>query len=172
MPSSPNTEIGPDFRDMLGLLFKHGVDFLLIGGHAMGAHEIPRFTHDIDFLVRPSVDNAKRLWNALGEFGAPLGRLSVDDFAVPRYFVQFGVTPNRIDFATSIQGVAFDEAWASRVYAPFAGMTVPVLSVEHLIRNKLAVARDKDLIDVKSLQRKIDAMKLKSAPPAPKTDSR
>jgi hypothetical protein len=151
MPSSPLTEIGPDFRDMLGQLLKHSVEFLLIGGHAMGVHNRPRYTDDMDFLIRPSPENALRMWKALAEFGMPMSHLKPGDFTRPTQVVQFGLPPNRIDFTMSIEGVTFEEAWRDRLLVDFAGMKVPVLSKEHLIRNKSAVGRDKDLLDVAAL---------------------
>lgn len=72
-----------DFREMLGLLKKYGVDFLLVGAHAMAAHSTPRATGDIDLWVRPTPENAKRLWEVLNTFGAPLANAAPEDFAKP-----------------------------------------------------------------------------------------
>jgi hypothetical protein len=65
---------------------------------------------------------------------------------------QIGVEPIRIDVITSIDGVAFEEAWAARVLAPFADQVVPILSRGDLIRNKRASGRPQDLLDVKWLE--------------------
>ncbi len=148
MTSSPPIVINQDFRDMLGLLLKHNVDFLLIGGHAYGVYAIPRFTKDIDFFIRPTSENAQKLWKALAEFGAPLQQLEVSDLANPANFLQIGVAPNRIDLTMSIEGVEFDEAWRERHRVEFAGYEVCVISRKHLIANKQAVGRKQDLVDV------------------------
>jgi hypothetical protein len=152
MTSFLNTETGPDSRDMLGLLLKHGVEFLIIGGYAMGAHHVPRHTGDIDFFVRPSQENAERLWKVLKEFGAPMFDLTVEDLTLPKRFIQFGVAPHRIDFTMSIEGVSFDEAWRDRIESELSGHKVWVLSRKHLMRNKKLVARPKDIADIAMLK--------------------
>lgn len=151
MKSSPPIVISQDFRDMLGLLLKHNVDFLLIGGHAYGVYAIPRFTKDIDFFVRATTENAQKLWAALVEFGAPLKHLKVSDLANPANVLQFGVAPNRIDLTMRIEGVEFDDAWRERHRVEFAGYQVYVISRKHLITNKRAVGRMQDLLDVHNL---------------------
>ena len=148
----PLPGLNPDFRDMLGLLLKHRVEFVVIGAYALAAHRRPRNTGDIDFYVRPSPENARRVWRALAEFGAPLGQLAPQDFEAPRRVVQFGVEPCRIDFTTSLTGIeGFDEVWANRIHVEIEGMSVPVLGKSDLIRNKRATARKKDLADLDEL---------------------
>lgn len=162
MPSQTSS-FNPHFRDMLGLLLKHRVEFLLIGGHAIAAHGFVRYTDDIDFLVRPTVDNAKRLWSALVEFGAPLENLTLDDFTMPTRVVQFGVVPHRIDFLMSLAGVDFEKAWSNRQLAEIEGMSVPVLSKADLIRNKREVDRPQDRADVARLEGKHGSSKSKNS---------
>jgi len=151
MSSSPPIEINQDFRDMLGLLLKHNVRFLLIGGYALGIHAEPRFTQDMDFFIQPTPDNAQKLWEALAEYGAPLHLFAMEDFANAANVVQIGVAPNRIDFTMSIQGVSFDDAWRERLQVEFASQMIPVINRKHLILNKQAVGRPKDLADVRAL---------------------
>lgn len=141
-----------DFRDMLGLLKKHGVDFLLIGAHALAAHSIPRATGDIDLWVRATPDNAQRLWDALTEFGAPLAKVTANDFSQPGNGLHIGVPPFRIDILTKISGLTFDEAWPGRIEAEVLGHKIAVIGRDELIRNKRAAGRDKDLLDVKMLE--------------------
>jgi hypothetical protein len=102
--------------------------------------------------VRPHAANASRVVAALAAFGAPLHDLTAADMAAAGTIFQIGVAPVRIDVITSVDGLVFEEAWASRVQAPFADQTVPVLSREDLIKNKRAAGRDQDLIDVKWLE--------------------
>ena len=113
----------------------------------MAAHQMPRATGDIDLWIRPSPANAERVWRALAEFGAPLGDLSVEELSKPGLFFQIGVAPVRIDVLTEIDGVEFDAAWAERVVFDFDGLVVPVLSRKHLLINKKASGRPKDLAD-------------------------
>ncbi|MGB0766138.1 MAG: hypothetical protein ACPGYV_00350 [Phycisphaeraceae bacterium] len=49
MPEEIDYDFASDFRDMLGLLRKHGVDFLVVGAYALAVHDQPRATGDIVF---------------------------------------------------------------------------------------------------------------------------
>jgi hypothetical protein len=145
--------MNPDFRDLLAEFNAAGVEFLVVGAHALAAHGLVRATKDLDIWVRPEPENARRVVNALGAFGAPLHDLSVEDLSRPGLIFQIGVEPIRIDVITAIDGVAFDHAWAERLEASFADQTVSVLSRRHLIINKRAAAREQDLLDVKWLEK-------------------
>ena len=139
--------LSPDYSDMLSALSDAEAEFLVVGAFAMAAHQMPRATGDIDLWIRPSPANAERVWRALAEFGAPLGDLSVEELSKPGLFFQIGVAPVRIDVLTEIDGVEFDAAWAERVVFDFDGLVVPVLSRKHLLINKKASGRPKDLAD-------------------------
>jgi hypothetical protein len=145
--------MNPDFRDLLAAFNARGVDFLIVGAHALAAHGLVRATKDLDVWVRPGPDNAERVLEALSDFGAPLQDLTVDDLSKPGLIFQIGVEPIRIDVITAIDGVTFPNAWAQRVSARFADQQVAVLSREHLLTNKRAAGRDQDLIDVKWLEK-------------------
>jgi hypothetical protein len=113
---------------------------------------VPRATGDVDVWVRTTTDNARRVRSALTRFGAPLAELTELDLIRPGTVFQIGVAPNRIDILTSIDGVTFDEAWSSRRVVRIERLDVPVLSRDHLIRNKKAVGRPQDLADVARLE--------------------
>jgi hypothetical protein len=140
--------MNPDFTDMLSALSAAGVDFLIVGAHALAAHGVPRATGDLDIWIRPTPDNAARTLQALAAFGAPQSDLSVDDLTRPDTVFQMGLSPARIDILSGITGVTFDEAWARRVTVSLAGGDVPVLSKVDFIANKTAVGRPKDLADM------------------------
>lgn len=144
-----------DFRDLLAEFNARQVEFLLVGAHALAAHGHVRATQDLDLWIRPSPENARRVIEALGAFGAPLHDLTEKDLSTPGVIFQIGVEPIRIDVLTVIDGVKFDEAWADRIMSKFADQPVGVLSREHLIKNKLAAARTQDLADVEALKKKI-----------------
>lgn len=141
-----------DLREFVALLNSHEAEFLVVGGHAVAFHGHPRFTGDIDFLIRPSAENATRVMNVLRAFGFGELTLSVDDFVKPGNVVQLGRPPNRIDLLTSISGVEFEDAWSSRVQATLDGLPVCFLGWQSLIENKQASGRPKDLADVAKLK--------------------
>jgi len=144
--------LNPDYRDMLSALSAAEVEYLVVGAFALAAHGLPRATGDIDFWVRPTPENADRVFTALTEFGASLQGLTRDDMARAGTVFQIGVVPRRIDFLTAIDGVEFDEAWENRETRDVDGVAVPVLSREHLIANKRATGRPKDQLDVEWLE--------------------
>ncbi len=140
-----------DFRDLLAEFNVQGVEFLVVGAHALAAHGVVRATEDLDLWVRPDPENAKRVLAALRAFGAPLQDLTDTDLTTPGVVFQIGVAPVRIDVLTAIDGVDFAEAWSSRLITKFADQPVAVLSRELLIKNKLAAGRTQDLADVERL---------------------
>ncbi len=146
--------LSPDYSDMLSALSAAEAEFLVVGAFAMAAHQMPRATGDIDLWIRPSPENAERVWRALAEFGAPMGDLSVEELARPGLFFQIGVAPVRIDVLTAIDGVNFDAAWTERVLFDLDGIPVPVLSRKHLLINKKASGRPKDLVDAAWIEEK------------------
>jgi len=139
--------LNENFRDMLAAFDAAGADYLLVGAYAMAAHGCPRATADIDIWVRPTVENARRVWAALESFRAPLSKVTPSDFCTPDIVYQMGVPPQRIDILTSISGVDFDDAWPDRVVVPIDRLAVPVIGLRQLYVNKLASGRDKDRQD-------------------------
>jgi hypothetical protein len=151
-------DLNPDFRDLLRALVEAEVEFVVVGAYALSFHGAPRASGDIDIFVKPSAENAPRVWRALAAFGAPVSAagVSLGDFAKPDLVYQIGLAPRRVDVLTSISGVGFDEAWASREPATVDGRTVHFIGREMFLRNKLAAGRPKDLAD---------AARLKKTPP-------
>ena len=143
-----------DFRDLLAEFNAHGVEYLVVGAHALAAHGHVRATKDLDVWVRPDAANAKRVIDALRAFGAPLHELREADLSVPGVVFQIGVPPLRIDVLTAIDGVTFEEAWPARMRTGFADLKVSVLSKQHTIQNKRAAGRTQDLADIERLEGK------------------
>jgi len=146
--------VNEDFLDLLAALAATETRFLVVGAHALAVHGVPRATGDLDVWIEATPENAARVWDALLRFGAPVKALgfSVDDLARPGQVVQVGLPPRRIDILTEISGVAFEEAWSARVVHDAGSGQVPFIGREHLIRNKRATGRPKDLADVAALE--------------------
>lgn len=146
-------ELTPDFRDMVAQFVEEGVQFLVVGAHALAIHGVPRATGDLDLFVAANPDNASRIWRALLKFGAPVQDLKFRqaDFETEGEVHQLGQPPNRIDIMTGISGVRFAEAWDARVVGKFEGRDVGFLSREHLIQNKSSTGRGKDRVDLEML---------------------
>lgn len=141
-----------DFKDLLRLLNANAATYLIIGGHAYSVHAEPRTTKDLDLFIKSDPENAKAVFRAMAQFGAPLAGMTEEDFT-DGSTLQIGITPNRIDVLQRIDGITFDEAWAHRIEGVFDDEIVAsVISREDLIRNKLAAGREQDLLDVKVLR--------------------
>lgn len=110
-----------DLREFVGLLVSRKVEFLVVGGHAVAFHGHPRVTEEMDLLVRPSLENGRRIVEVLEAFGFGQLGLSADSFIAPDRMIQLGRPPNRINLLTGISGVIFEEAWAARVPAELDG---------------------------------------------------
>jgi hypothetical protein len=130
----------------------HEVRFLIVGGIAFSFYAEPRYTKDLDIWIDPEPENVQRLLRTLDEFGFGSVGLKAEDFLAPGRFVQLGYPPGRIDLLTSIPGVSFAEAWANRVENKLGNARAFYLSKPDLIRNKRAVARPQDLVDVQTLE--------------------
>ncbi len=142
----------PDFRELLNILEKYKVRYLVVGGYAVMRYTEPRFTKDLDLWISTDKDNSKAVYEALREFGAPLKGMSPTDFAQEGFFYQMGNPPFRLDVMMSISGVDFETAWANRESVEIAGMVVSFISKADLITTKEASGRDQDLLDVKKLR--------------------
>ncbi len=141
----------PDFKEFLKLLNAHQVEYLLIGGYAVGYHGYPRATVDMDIWIAINPGNADKIVAALKEFGFDLPNLSPGLFLKEWQIIRMGVPPVRIELATTISGVNFSECYAQKVTDKVDGVQVNLISLEHLKLNKKTAARHKDLADIENL---------------------
>lgn len=143
----------PDFKELLSLLEKHKVRYLVVGGYAVMKYTEPRFTKDLDLWIATDAENANAIFAALKEFGAPLKDLTPADFRQEGYFYQMGNPPLRLDVMMSLPGVAFETAWANREEVRLRGIVIPFIAKADLIKTKEASGRDQDRIDIKKLKK-------------------
>jgi hypothetical protein len=144
-------EVQQDFRDLLALFNAHKVDYIIVGAHALAYHGAPRYTGDMDILVRPDPENARRILSALNKFGFGSLGVTVEDLALPDKVVQLGITPVRVDIITSITGVSWEDALAGRVAGTYGGLKVYYIGKKEFILNKRAIGRKKDLADLEAM---------------------
>ena len=141
----------PDFKEFLKLLNVHQVEYLLIGGYAVGYHGYPRATVDMDIWIDIRPANAQKVVAVLKEFGFELPELSPELFLKEWQIIRLGVPPVRIELATTISGVNFSECYAERVVDVLDGVKVNLISLKHLKNNKKASGRHQDLADLENL---------------------
>jgi len=145
------TRLPPDFKEFLSSLNEAKVEYLVIGGYAVGYHGYPRTTGDLDILIRISEENAQRVVNAFQSFGLTAPEINTDRFQKPNMIFRIGVPPVRLEIHTGIDGVFFDECYAQRANAELDGIGVTLIGLEDLKRNKAASGRAKDLDDLEHL---------------------
>jgi hypothetical protein len=147
-----------DLREFIECLNSNGVEYLIVGALAVSWHGFPRYSGDIDFLIRPDPSNAELVLRALGQFGFGSLDIAASDLTTPGKVIQLGYEPNRIDLMTSLTGVSFDEAWEGRAAGRLDEIPVYFIGRAALLRNKDATGRPKDMIDAIEL-RKQDRLK-------------
>jgi len=140
-----------DFKEFLKLLNEKRVEYLLIGGYAVGYYGYVRSTADIDIWIAPTVENAERCLSAISEFGFATPELNPEVLLAPNNITRMGIPPFRIEVLTSISGVIFEDCYAERVVDDLDGVEVSLISREHLKLNKKASRRLKDLADLEHL---------------------
>ena len=140
-----------DFKEFLKLLNAHQVEYLLIGGYAVGYHGYPRATVDMDIWIAMNPANSERIVTVLKEFGFDLPELSPELFLKEWQIIRLGVPPVRIELATTLSGVNFNECYAERVVDILDGVKVNLISLKHLKINKKASGRHQDLADIENL---------------------
>lgn len=114
-------ELAPDFDEFIACLSARGVDFPIVGAYALAFHGVPRFTGDLDILIKPSVDNGSRLLQAIGDFGFPTGGLTASDLADPRRLLEMGVPPVQLHVMSAISGAAHSTmrpGWVAALTGP------------------------------------------------------
>jgi hypothetical protein len=148
-----------DIRDFLIALSAAGVEFVVVGAHALAAHGWVRATGDIDVLIRPTPTNARRLERAVRAFaGTSLEYfgVSVAELSRPRVGFYMGVEPDRIDVLTKIAGVGFERAWKGRLRSEIEGVALGVLGFDELIAAKRASSRKREAGSAKAKQDEAD----------------
>ena len=147
-----------DYEEFIAAFNAHGVRYLLVGAHAVAFHGRPRATKDLDILIEATPTNARKVLAALREFfgGSELG-YTVEELIDPRWIIQLGVAPTRIDLASEIPGCpGFEALWKNRVEARFGGVRAHYLGLDDLIRAKEAADRPQDRADVRVLRQARD----------------
>jgi predicted nucleotidyltransferase len=150
--TSGDTVLNKDFKEFIQSLNDNQVHYLVIGGYAVALHGHPRYTKDMDVWIEMKPENAKQITKALEQFGFGSLGLKADDFLVPDQVIQLGYAPNRIDLITTLEGIDFENCYASRVEVKIDDVTVNFIDLENLKRNKKATGRYQDLADLENLE--------------------
>ncbi len=127
------------------------IEYLLVGGYAVAFYGYPRATADIDIWIATNKENARRMVNALSEFGLKGSEVKESVFLQPGKMIRMGFPPVRIEILTEISGVKFKTCFARRIETKIDGIKVNIISKPDLLKNKKASGRHKDLDDLENL---------------------
>lgn len=150
--SSPKKMV-PMYANVLADLSRRGVEFIVVGGLAVGRAGFARFTEDIDLLVEASTRNLDRLIDGLAALGDGAAReLTPADFPLEEGCVRI-VEDVRIDVFTMMTEQTYDDLLPLSEEQPVHDQTVRFLGADGLIRLKETSVREKDQFDVMVLRR-------------------
>ena len=145
-------EFPRDFKEFLKLLNSKKIEYLIIGGYAVGFHGYPRATGDMDVWIAANEKSAMKMVGALKQFGFDLPDLNKEIFLTEKKVIRMGIPPMRLEILTFIDGVRFEDCYKNRVIADFEDVTVTFISKKDLLQNKIASGRPQDLVDYNKLQ--------------------
>ena len=142
-----------DLYDFLTLLNKNNVEYLVVGGYAVGTYGYPRATGDLDVWINPVKENYPKIKNAVVAFGFPASGFLTEKEFLSQTMFRMGNPPLRIEILTDISGVRFSEAYKNKVERTIEGLTICYIGYDDLIKNKIASGRPKDILDVKYFEK-------------------
>ena len=140
-----------DWKEFLQLLNSRRAEYVVVGAFALAFHSEPRFTGDLDILIRRTPDNADRVIETLHAFGFASLAITIEDLMSEGKVIQLGIRPNRIYLLNSLTGVDAEVVWQRRTPGDLDGVPLHYIDLESFRINKLAAGRDKDLEDLRRL---------------------
>ncbi|MFZ1494682.1 MAG: hypothetical protein WAU60_14895 [Candidatus Competibacter denitrificans] len=149
--------LSQDFKEFVELLNKNKVEYLIVGGYAVGMHGYPRYTGDLDIWINATVENAQKMVKVLDEFGFASFGLTEEDFTKLGNVIQMGYPPFRIDVLTKIDGVEFEKCYKNKITIQYDNIPLNIIGIDDLKRNKEASGRPKDCEDLRNLKSNGDA---------------
>jgi hypothetical protein len=149
--------LSADLLELIDLFKSRGVEFLVVGAHALAYHAFPRSTFDLDLWVNRTRENASRVRKALDEFGFKIGDQGEAKLTKGREMLVLGVEPNQVDILNFLDGCDFESAWNRKVLDELQGIPVAYISLEDYVATKRASGRVKDLRDLDDMRKILKA---------------
>jgi hypothetical protein len=141
-----------DFKEFVELLNQHKIEYLIVGGYALGIHGYPRYTGDLDVWINPTQSNGQKMVMVFNEFGLSSMGLREEDFSESGNVIQVGYPPFRIDILTKPDGVTFEDCFKNRLLVEYEGVPIAIIGFDDFKKNKEASGRTKDIEDLKNFK--------------------
>ncbi len=144
MQKIDNNKLPQDFKDFVLALNEFNVEYILIGGYALGVYGHIRATSDMDIFINATKVNAEKMKNACIRFGIPIDQIVVEMFLVPK-MVRIGDLPFRIEILKKLDNVDFQYAFDRKVVSEVDGIRINAISLDDLIILKKAAIKDRSV---------------------------
>jgi len=132
------------------LLNDAGAKYVVVGGFAVALHGVVRATKDIDILIEPTVENARRVLHALEGLTWGIARELDPAEVVTKPITIIGDDP-RVDILTLAWSVRYADAAPKALSVTVDGVAIPFADLDTLIRTK-QTDRFQDKADVENLE--------------------
>ncbi len=142
-----------DMKDLVTLFNKYEVSYVLVGGFAVNYYGYVRTTIDIDFLLYPSIENARKIMTALQDFGFGKAGIPQKYFEKSGSAIHLGVEPNRIDLLTHLIGISNDKIFSSFNKVLIDQIPVNIIAYPDLLKAKRNSNRLRDQADADELEK-------------------
>lgn len=139
-----------ELAEVCALLNEAEARYVVVGARAMQLWGTTRATRDIDILIEPTPDNARRVLDALSRVGLGLAGEWLADEIVSRPVTVIGDSP-RIDVFTVAWSVSYEDAASDSEVFEIEGVRIPTASLDHLIASK-RTGRLQDAADIEILE--------------------
>ncbi len=140
-----------DTESLLRFLNARKARYVVIGATAFPVHGYARATLDVDLFIEASEENARRVRDALSDFGYDVTDLTIDDLLKKKVLIRQYIL--QTDLHPFVAGATFEDVWRNRVESHLGRTPAAFASLDDLIRMKEAAGRPKDLEDLKVLRK-------------------
>jgi predicted nucleotidyltransferase component of viral defense system len=146
-------------------LNKVGIKYIVVGGVAVNLHGYMRFTGDLDLLVMLDEENLQKMDKLMQKLDyterLPIPVLSLQNTdQVKKWLTKKNMkaysfippkdNPLQIDIVIE-ESLKFEKIAAKKIIKKIEDVSIPVVSIEDLIKMKKKSDRPQDIIDIKAL---------------------
>ena len=156
-----------DYKKIFKGLNRAGIDYLVVGGLAVNFHGIPRMTYDLDLMLLLESDNILNMVAKLNKWGyRPRAPVDPRDLADPAkresWIAEKGMKAFSFSSSSSPIGeidlviespIPYEQLKSRAIFIPVDEVTIPVISLDDLVRVKKASGRQQDLRDMDYLEK-------------------
>ncbi len=154
------------YEEVFKALNKAKVKYVVAGGVAVVLHGYERHTSDLDLIIFLEQRNLDKTFDAFKSIGynpkVPVTKEQfIDDKQRLKWkkekgmivfsFVQKDPPFQLVDIFVD-EPIPFEKIYKNRVEAKLKGITIPIISIDHLLKLKKQAGRDIDLIDIIQLK--------------------